>query len=187
MLHKTSISLTFLTLCAGAQDTRRSPPQSPEIGYKSAADADQKKTLLLKDFNPTSMLHAAAHKVERGKYYVIDVHNHVNDAQGIADPMPLRRVIEVMDNTNVKTVVILTGMWGEKLQRVLDTMVKPYPGRFIVFSLELHGRNLGHRVAHANSVLELHAHSQNRKEQERWPRRNERIRNSHCSGLKHEF
>jgi hypothetical protein len=135
MPHKTtSISVIFLTLWAGAQDTRPSPPQSPEIGYKSAADADQKKTLLLKDFNPTSMLHAAAHKVERAKYYVIDVHNHVNDAQGIDDPMPLRRVIEVMDNTNVKTVVILTGMWGEKLQRVLDTMVKPYPGRFMVFS-----------------------------------------------------
>jgi predicted TIM-barrel fold metal-dependent hydrolase len=71
---------------------------------------------------------------ERAKYYVIDVHNHVNDAQEIDDPMPPRRVIEVMDNTNVKTVVILTGRWGEKLQRVLDTMVKPYPGRFIVFS-----------------------------------------------------
>src|SRR5260370_40457365 len=63
-LHKTtSISVILLTLSAGAQDTRQSPTQSPEIGYKSAADADQKKTLLLKDFNPTSMLHAAAHKV----------------------------------------------------------------------------------------------------------------------------
>jgi predicted TIM-barrel fold metal-dependent hydrolase len=134
-LHKTtSISVILLALWAGAQDTRQSATQSPEIGYKSAADADQKKTLLLKDFNPTSMLHAAAHKVERARYYVIDVHNHVNDAQGIEDPMLPQRVIEVMDNTNVKTVVILTGMWGEKLQRVLDTMVKPYPGRFIVFS-----------------------------------------------------
>ncbi|PYX52679.1 MAG: hypothetical protein DMG76_28690 [Acidobacteria bacterium] len=95
MLHKTtSLSVIFLSLWAGAQDTRPSPTQSPEIGYKSAADADQKKTLLLKDFNPTSMLHAAAHKVERAKYYVIDVHNHVNDAQGIDDPMPPRRVIE---------------------------------------------------------------------------------------------
>src|ERR1700682_5893745 len=135
MLHKTaSISLTFLTLWAGAQDARQSPTPSPEIGYKSAADADQKKTLLLKDFYPTSMLHAPAHKVDRAKYYVIDVHNHVNDAQGIEDPMPPQRVIEVMDKTNVKTVVILTGMWGEKLQKVLDTMVKPYRGRFIVFT-----------------------------------------------------
>ncbi len=39
-----------------------------------------------------------------------------------------------MDNTNVKTVVILTGMWGDKLQHVIDEMVKPYPGRFIVFT-----------------------------------------------------
>ena len=129
MLHKTtSISLAFLTLWAGAQETRQSPAQSPEIGYKSAADADQKKTLLLKDFNPTSMLHAAAHKVERAKYYVIDVHNHVNDAQGIEDPIPLRRVIEVMDNTNVKTVVILTGMWGESFRECWTRWSNPIPG-----------------------------------------------------------
>jgi len=31
-------------------------------------------------------------------------------------------------------VVILTGMWGDKLQQVIDEMVKPYPGRFLVFS-----------------------------------------------------
>jgi hypothetical protein len=34
----------------------------------------------------------------------------------------------------VRTVVILTGMWGEKLQRVLDTMVRPDRGRLIVFT-----------------------------------------------------
>jgi predicted TIM-barrel fold metal-dependent hydrolase len=39
-----------------------------------------------------------------------------------------------MDATNVKTVVILTGMWGDKLQGVVDEMVKPYPGRFMVFT-----------------------------------------------------
>ncbi|MGA8274636.1 MAG: amidohydrolase family protein [Candidatus Sulfotelmatobacter sp.] len=112
---------------------QQSQPQS-DIGYKSAADADQKKTLLLKDFQPASMLHAPEHNVDRAKYYVIDVHNHVNDAMGIDDPMPPQRVVDIMNNTNVKTIVILTGMWGEKLQHVIDTMVKPYPGRFMVFS-----------------------------------------------------
>lgn len=34
----------------------------------------------------------------------------------------------------MKTVVILTGMWGYKLQRVIEEMVKPYPGRFMVFT-----------------------------------------------------
>jgi uncharacterized protein len=105
-----------------------------EIGYKSAADAEQKKTLLLKDFHPRSMLHGQEHRIERAKYYVIDVHNHTNDAMGIEEHLPPQRVVEIMDKTNVKTVVILTGMWGVKLQGVIDQMVKPYPGRFIVFS-----------------------------------------------------
>jgi hypothetical protein len=65
---------------------------------------------------------------------VIDVHNHVNDAMRIEDHMPPDRVLAIMDHTNVRTVGILTGMWGEKLQRVIDEMVKPYPGRFMVFS-----------------------------------------------------
>ncbi len=64
-----------------------------QIGYKSAQDADQRKALLLKDFKPVSMLHAPVHEIERAKFYVIDVHNHVNDAQGIDKPMPPQRVI----------------------------------------------------------------------------------------------
>src|SRR5207302_4226064 len=97
-----------------------------QIGYKPAHGADQKKTLLLKDFHPASMQHADTNRVDRAKFYVIDVHNHVNDAEGVEEPMPPERVIEIMDNTNVRTVVILTGMWGEKLQKVIDSMVKPY-------------------------------------------------------------
>ena len=42
--------------------------------------------------------------------------------------MAADRVVEVMDHTNVKTVVILTGMWGDKLQHVIDEMVKPLSG-----------------------------------------------------------
>ncbi len=128
--------LAGLICASGAQTGNQSTSQtsSSQIGYKSAENAEQKKTLLLKDFHPVSMLHAPVHEIERAKYYVIDVHNHVNDAQGIDEPMPPQRVVEVMDKTNVKTVVILTGMWGEKLQQVIDKMVKPYPGRFIVFS-----------------------------------------------------
>jgi uncharacterized protein len=29
--------------------------------------------------------------------------------------------------------VILTGMWGDQLEKVIDEMVKPHPGRFLVF------------------------------------------------------
>jgi len=109
-------------------------PLRAQIGYQAVPDAEQKKTLLLKDFKPVSRLHTAAHPVDRAKFYVIDVHSHVNDAARIDEHMPPERVIEVMNSTNVKTIVILTGLWGEKLQGVIDEMVKPYPGRFMVFT-----------------------------------------------------
>ncbi|MGA9474307.1 MAG: amidohydrolase family protein [Terriglobales bacterium] len=105
-----------------------------QIGYHSAADADQRKSVLLKDFHPKSMLHVPEHFPQRAKFYVLDVHNHTNDPAGIGDQMPPPDVVSVMDQTNVKTIVILTGMWGDKLQHLIDTMVKPYPGRFIVFT-----------------------------------------------------
>ena len=127
-------SLLVSCLFAVSAFGQAQPEAQPAIGYKSAADADQTKTLLLKDFKPSSMLHAAAHPVDKAKYYVIDVHNHVNDAARIDEHMPPERVVQVMDATNVKTIVILTGMWGDKLQAVIDEMVKPYPGRFIVFT-----------------------------------------------------
>jgi predicted TIM-barrel fold metal-dependent hydrolase len=108
--------------------------QQTGIGYKPAADADSKKTILLKDFQPEPALHAAAHEVQRAKFPVIDVHTHTNDAVGIGDRVDPKEMVARMDRLNIKTIVILTGMWGDKLQTIVDTMVKPYPGRFLVFT-----------------------------------------------------
>lgn len=95
----------------------------------------EKDTLLLREFKPQSMLHVPEHQVLRARFPVIDVHNHVNDARsagrGHIEPA---RVVEMMDRLNIKTIVILTGMWGGQLQHVVDEMVKPYPGRFMVFT-----------------------------------------------------
>jgi len=43
-------------------------------------------------------------------------------------------VIRRMHAANVQKIVILTGMWGDKLQGLLDRMVKPYPDRFMAFT-----------------------------------------------------
>ena len=126
--------LCSLLLCLSFPTAAQGPASPPQIGYKSDPKAEQKKTLLLRDFKPVSMLHAAAHPVEKAKFYVIDVHSHVNDAARIDEHMAPARVVEEMSNTNVKTIVILTGLWGDKLQAVIDEMVKPYPGRFMVFT-----------------------------------------------------
>jgi predicted TIM-barrel fold metal-dependent hydrolase len=90
--------------------------------------------LLLKDFKPESMLRVAETRVERARFPVIDVHNHANDARTLTGPHPsAEELVARMDRANIQKVVILTGGFGESLQRVLDTMVTPYPDRFTVF------------------------------------------------------
>jgi len=106
-----------------------------EINYSKDSHAEKRMTLLLKDWNPKAMVHLAQSEVPRAKFYVIDVHNHVNDAGGIhGDEVPPGDVVKAMDAANVRRIVILTGMWGEALQSVLDKTVKPYPARFMVFA-----------------------------------------------------
>jgi len=120
----------FLALVSGSEASA----QQTGIGYKPAADADSKKTILLKDFQPEPALHAAVHEIRRAKFPVIDVHTHTNDAAGIGDRVDPQEMIARMDRLNIKAIVILTGMWGDKLQAIIDDMVKPYPGRFLVFT-----------------------------------------------------
>ena len=106
-----------------------------EIKYSQDPGAAKRMTLLLKDYAPKSMLHVPGHEVPRAKFPVIDVHNHVNDAGGVhGEDIPPAEVVRRMDATNVEKIVILTGMWGDKLQGVIDNMVKPYPDRFMVFA-----------------------------------------------------
>jgi len=119
------VALVFSTL-AFAQDI--------QIGYKAAKDADTKKVILLRDFNPKPMVHVPVHEVKRAKFPVVDVHTHLNDAMGIGDHLDPAQVVSMMDRDNIRTIVILTGMWGTKLQKVIDEMVRPYPGRFMVFT-----------------------------------------------------
>jgi uncharacterized protein len=89
--------------------------------------------LLLRDFRPRSMLKVPAHAVDRAAFPAIDVHNHVNDARG-GSRLPLPELLARMDRVNVARLVILTGAWGDRLQKVLDETVKPHPQRFTVFT-----------------------------------------------------
>ncbi len=98
-------------------------------------EAEEKKSILLKDFKPQSMLHIPVHNVYRARFPVIDVHNHVNDARSPSrERIPPAQVVALMDACNIQKIVILTGRWGQELQKVVDEMVKPYPDRFVVFT-----------------------------------------------------
>ncbi len=118
-----------------AKDQLQDQPKDQPIAYSADPNASKHMTLLLKDFDPKPMLHAAVHNVPRAKFPVIDVHNHVNDAVGInGEKIPPAEVVRRMDAANVQKIVILTGLWGDKLEAVIDNMMKPYPDRFMVFT-----------------------------------------------------
>src|SRR6266542_4442849 len=73
-------SVVFFFAASAFAQTPTPANQSGQIGYHEDPKADQKRTLLLKDFKPDTMMHASVHEVPKAKFYVIDVHNHVNDA-----------------------------------------------------------------------------------------------------------
>jgi len=126
---RTSMLVLMLPLLLALAGTLWAQGQAP-----TAQKMEQKNTLLLRDFQPKSMLHAPVHNVYRARFPVIDVHNHVNDARTPdKERIPPAKVVEMMDNCNLQKIVILTGGWGEALQKVVDQMVKPYPDRFAVF------------------------------------------------------
>ena len=110
------------------------------VVLRARGEGDGQKTpakdgLLLRDFQPQSMLHAEVHQVERARFPVIDVHNHVNDARSQGrGHIPPAKLVATMDRLNIGKIVILTGGWGDRLQKVIDESVKPYPDRFIVFT-----------------------------------------------------
>src|SRR5512143_2827188 len=99
-----------------------------------AAEPPRPPDLLLRDFRPRSMLKVPVHEVQRAAFPAVDVHNHVNDARGGDRPVPVPELLAMMDRLNLKRIVILTGAWGDKLQGVVDRMVKPQPDRFTVFT-----------------------------------------------------
>jgi len=48
-------------------------------------------------------VHLAQHDAPRAKFYVIDVHNHVNDPGGVhGDEVPAADVVKAMDQANLK-------------------------------------------------------------------------------------
>ncbi len=91
--------------------------------------------LLLKEFEPRTVLQVPVHKIERARFPAIDMHQHVNDAMGLFPRrVPRERLAAIMDECNVRRVVILTAMWGEQLQRVIDEAGELFPDRLTVFT-----------------------------------------------------
>ena len=112
----------------------KDPNLPANIAYSHSRLAPARDSLLLRDFAPDSMLRVRSTEVQRARYPVIDVHCHLNDGIIMQRSVNPQQFIRVMDETNVKAAINLTGGWGERLRKSIDNLSGAFPGRFFVFT-----------------------------------------------------
>jgi predicted TIM-barrel fold metal-dependent hydrolase len=126
-----------------AGQTAQAPPRAPAPPPPGASPgADD--TLLLKDFQPRSMLVVPETPVPRARFPVVDIHTHptfrTRSVAGVPHGEEIRAsataadLLAIMERRNVRTIVNLTGGVGTGLAESVRTLQGPHPGRFVMFT-----------------------------------------------------
>jgi predicted TIM-barrel fold metal-dependent hydrolase len=95
---------------------------------------DDIRDLKLRDWEPRSMLVTKSTIVEKPRFPVIDIHNHLGGGKDLT-PERVQRYLTEMDEAGVRTVVNLDGGWDERLRETLASLDQAHPGRFLTFAL----------------------------------------------------
>jgi predicted TIM-barrel fold metal-dependent hydrolase len=115
-------------------------------GRAAGAPPEEKKSagLLLTDFQPKSMLHVPETRVPRAKFPVIDIHTHLcwsaKNERGVdlveerRHLAPVPELIDVMDQSNIRLLVNLTGGMGAGLRDSVERYDRARPGRLLSFT-----------------------------------------------------
>jgi predicted TIM-barrel fold metal-dependent hydrolase len=102
------------------------------MGHEDRASASE---LRLADWAPRSQLRAPVTGIDRPAVPVVDVHNHLgrwlSDGEWMIDDVP--RLVTMLDECGVETVVNLDGRWGEEVTANVERYDRAYPGRFVTF------------------------------------------------------
>jgi predicted TIM-barrel fold metal-dependent hydrolase len=114
-----------LLCCSGAAPVRADESEA-------ATDITQLK---LRDWQPKSMMVTKATRVEKPKFPVIDVHNHLGGGRQMLTADRVGRYLEEMNAAGVRTVVNLDGGWGHRLKETIAALDEAHPGRFLTFAL----------------------------------------------------
>jgi predicted TIM-barrel fold metal-dependent hydrolase len=99
-----------------------------------ASAADDIRELKLRDWRPKSMMVTKTTVVEKPRYPVVDIHNHLGTGTKRLTPEAVRRYLDEMNAAGVRTVVNLDGFWGERLTETLAALDRAHPGRFLTFA-----------------------------------------------------
>lgn len=96
---------------------------------------DDIRALPLKDWEPRSMLVTKATVVEKPRFPVIDIHNHLGGGRQTLTPERVQRYLTEMDEAGVRMVINLDGGWGDRLNETIAALEGAHPGRFATFAL----------------------------------------------------
>mgnify|MGYP005846707995 CR=1 FL=1 len=128
---------------AGAMMAAFGGAAGPLAQQRSSAPAGPGK-LALENFEPRSMLHVTATRVERARFPLIDIHTHLSFAAKAQNGVPLseeRRylappaeLLPVMDRKNIRLLVNVTGGMGAGLRDAVARYDRVHPGRFLTFT-----------------------------------------------------
>lgn len=124
------MALSAGTFAAGRRSAEAEPAPAPQA-------SPQDSVLPLERFEPKSMLHVPETHVPRSRFPVIDFHTHITGAArngGIRFSMDPANCLAVMDRKNIKTMVDLTGGYGDGMREAIAKLQTAHPGRFIVFT-----------------------------------------------------
>src|SRR5215212_9565027 len=102
---------------------------------QASPPVDNIRDLKLKDWQPRSMMVTKTTVVEKPRYPVIDIHNHLGGGKKSLTPERVQNYLTEMNEAGVKTVVNLDGGWDEKLKETIAALDQAHPGRFLTFAL----------------------------------------------------
>lgn len=133
------IWLAITLVCLGASSLRAGDPPG-DI-----------RELKLRDWQPRSMMVTKTTIVEKPRYPVVDIHNHLGGGKDRLTPATVKRYLTEMAEAGVRTVINLDGGYGDRLKETLAALDEAHPGRFVTFALinfaDLDAEDWGQREA----------------------------------------
>lgn len=91
----------------------------------------QAPVMTIEEYEPKSTLVVPQHPATRAKFPFVDIHNHQREQT----PESLDRLVADMDALNMRVMVNLSGGYGARLERMVQTMRRgKHASRFAVFA-----------------------------------------------------
>jgi predicted TIM-barrel fold metal-dependent hydrolase len=152
---------TWLALGAASLPASREAIQAQMTGHppQTAGTGD----LTLQQYVPKSMLHLPETHVPRARFPVIDFHTHITYSENATESkvrfdLDPSVCLPVMDRKNLKTMVNLTGSYGDGMRDALRRLQQAHPGRFLVFTEPVWNKasDPGYAKVQADQIEEAH-------------------------------